>query len=102
MSNGSVVAGAAVAHRRRQILSTFRKLGATSPERAVPESSLDVRGHLIFKRMVKGGVIVRLPDGRYYLDEAAEARARRMRLTILAAVLTLFLIVIAWMVALGR
>jgi hypothetical protein len=99
MSNGGIagaVAGASVARRRRQILQAFRAAGATSPERAVPESSLDLRGHLVFKGMQKRGVIVRTPDGRLYLNEAVEATVSRARHLILAAVLLVILIGLAW------
>jgi hypothetical protein len=99
MSNGGIiggVAGASVARRRRQILAAFREARATSPERAVPESSLQLRGHLVFRTMQKRGVIVRTPDGRVYLNEAVEAAVSRMRHLILAAVLLVILIGVAW------
>lgn len=104
MSNGGVtgaIAGAAVARRRREILEEFRRAGATAPERAVAESSVKSSRHALFGLMVKRGVVVRTPNGRVYLDEAAEARAGAMRrrvalaavLVALAGLLVLFLVV---------
>jgi hypothetical protein len=105
MVNGGVagaIAAAAVASRRRKILRAFREAGATSPEGAVPEATLDTHGNLLFRRMVRSGVIVRLPDGRLYLDEAAEDRTRRMRFRILAAILVVAVIALAWVLGLRR
>ncbi len=99
MSFGGIAggaAGAAVARRRRQIVAAFRAAGATSPERAVPEASLELRGHLVFKAMQKRGVIARTPDGRLYLNEAVEAAVSRMRHLTVAAILLIMLIGIAW------
>lgn len=96
MSGGaSAVMAAAVARRRREILKSFRDAGATSPDRAVPEARIDHRGHLIFRRMRAAGVIVALPDGRLWLDEAAEARSQRRRLIALTIVLLIGVVVVA-------
>lgn len=102
MSNGGVagaIAAAAVARRRREILDAFRAVKANAPDRAVPESSLDLKGHLVFQTMLKRGIIVRLPDGRLYLNEAVEAAVSRQRHLILAAVVLLVVIGIAWLFA---
>ncbi|MDH4037563.1 MAG: hypothetical protein OEX18_04535 [Candidatus Krumholzibacteria bacterium] len=99
MSFGGIAggaAGASVARRRRQIIAAFRAAGATSPARAVPESSLELRGHLVFRTMQKRGIIVRTPDGRLYLNEAVEAAVNRMRHLTVAAILLIMLIGIAW------
>ena len=88
--------GGAVARRRREILAAFRAAGATSPERAVPESSLHLRGHLLFVTMQKRGIIVKTPDGHLYLNEAVEAAVSRMRRLILVAVFLVILIGVAW------
>jgi hypothetical protein len=99
MSNGGIAgaaAGAAVARRRREILAAFRAAGANAPERAVPESSLELRGHLVFQVMQKQGVIARTPDGRLYLNEAVEEAVSRRRHLMLGAALLLVLIGIAW------
>jgi hypothetical protein len=104
MANGGAagaVIAAAVSAKRRRIVKAFRAAGATSRERAVPESSLAIRGHMIFRRMKKSGVIVTLPDGRLYLDEAALERSRRRRLAILGIVLFVFAIGIAVMLLLS-
>ncbi len=99
MSNGGAGAAIAVAvsAKRRRIVKAFRAAGATSRDRAVPESSLVIRGHMIFRRMKKSGVIVTLPDGRLYLDEAALERSRRRRLAIVGIVLLVFAIGVAVM-----
>jgi hypothetical protein len=99
---GAAVTAAAIARQRREILDAFRTAGATSRETAVPETSLKIRTRLVFHTMLKRGVIIRLPDGRLYLDEAAEAAARRTRLAILWVVLALGVAGVVVVLVLGR
>ncbi|HEX5132317.1 MAG TPA: hypothetical protein VFX92_07510 [Candidatus Krumholzibacteria bacterium] len=99
MSNGGIagaVAGAAVARRRRQILTAFRNAGATAPDRAVAETALDIRGDLLYRSMEKRGIIKKTAGGKVYLDERAEEEAQRVRRLIVAALLLLAGIGIAW------
>jgi hypothetical protein len=99
MANGGVtgaLVGASVARQRRKILAAFRAVGANAPERAVPESSLEVRGHMVFAVMKRRGIIAQTPDGRLYLNEAVEAATRRQRHLLVAAIILVAVIGIAW------
>jgi hypothetical protein len=73
---------AARQERRRRILMAFRQHGATSPEKAMTSGQLGLPpqfDEFMGRRGEGAGVIVALPGGRYYLDEARlrEIRAAR-------------------------
>lgn len=94
------VAAIAVAARRRKILSAFRAAGATSVVAAKPPESLKVSRGLLFRRLLKSGVLKEEPGGNVWLDEAAQAHwernARRLMVTmfVLALVVACVLMLI--------
>ncbi|MEM7352645.1 MAG: hypothetical protein AAF657_17735 [Acidobacteriota bacterium] len=91
------VAAAAIAIQRKKILKTFRQFGAVSVETARSSQDLAVRRSLLFRRMVRTGVVVDCGDDHYYLDEVAEARERQRRLRFarwLVAAMTLAFVVV--------
>lgn len=96
------IAAAAAARRRREILDALRKARATAPDRAVPESAVPHHDRVQFKHLEKRRVIVRTPDGRLWLDEAAAAAADRLQLRILLAVLVAIVIGLAWVLGLRK
>jgi hypothetical protein len=102
VGGGGVAAAAAAAKRRREILDAFRKAGATAPDRAIAESDLPHHDHALFRDLEKHAIVVRMPNGRVYLDQAAEARAGQVQLKIVVGVLAAILIALAWVLGLRK
>jgi len=89
-------AAAVIIIRRKRLARRFREGGATDAEHAVTLAALGERPSWIFTQMVRHGVFVAAPGGRYYMDEqAAVAFFRRQQvraLTITAVLVLLFLL----------
>jgi len=88
-----------VAWRLRVLIRAFKRIGALSPDSAVPATNLNVRRGALFRRLVRRRIIIESPGDRYYLDEARYdtwRSTRRTRALILLAALTV-LIAIAWL-----
>ncbi len=95
-AGGAVVVGA-IAVKRKKILAKFRDLGALSPDSAKSSQDLGFRRSLLFRRMVRTGVLVDCGDGRYYLDETTQERdqhRRRRRAAWLVAVAIVAMVVV--------
>jgi hypothetical protein len=73
------------------------KLGAISPATARKPADLDLRDRYILPDAVKRGVIVKLDDGRYYVDLPTFRRRRRWSIA-LAVVICAGLVVTAWLI----
>jgi|GEM_PF-377123 len=86
------ICGAAINRKVRRLLLQFRVAGATDHEHAVTLQALGVFPSWIFDRLARGGVFVAVPDGRYYLDEAAAARRQRRRRVVALGVLCIVLL----------
>lgn len=80
----------------RRIIRSFRALGATHPAAAILPAQHDIRESFVFRRLVQRGVLVAVGDGRYYLDEEAEARYRlqrqRLAMVLIGVALVLFVV----------
>jgi hypothetical protein len=103
MSASTTAIIAAVAARRRKLISRFVSAGATSEARAVPADSLPRPGFRMLHRLKREGVICETPDGLLYLDQgrANELQARRQSsATKLMAVVVLVVLAVAAFVAL--
>lgn len=77
----------------------FFKAGAVSPATAVRPEGIGVTDPRIFNDYVRSGLIVRLPDGLCYLDEA-RYRRRRARgiaaIAVLGVLLAAFAVFMLW------
>jgi hypothetical protein len=62
-------AAAVLLRRERDIVGTYRSVGATSPDRARRPEELDVGQRLAFRRLVQRSVLREAGEGSYYLDE---------------------------------
>jgi hypothetical protein len=81
-----MAAAVAVIHRKeREIVDTFRGVGATSANRARDPNELGVTSHLAFDRLTRRAVLRTAGDGKYYLDEPSwnALRSLRRRLAII-------------------
>jgi uncharacterized membrane protein YidH (DUF202 family) len=89
--SGGAIAAGAVAAQRRKILRKFRDHRALSAESARSTAYLGLRQSLLFRRLVRSGVLVACGGARFYLDEEAaerdQFRRSQLALWILAAVM---------------
>ena len=86
---------AVIQKQERDIVNSFRGVGATSAERARDPQELGIRHHAAFRRLVRRAVLRDVGDGRYYLDEpsweALRSLRRRMAIVMLIVVAGLFI-----------
>lgn len=76
----------AVVASTNRIIRTFRRAEATSPQTAKTLEELGCRRSLPFRKLEHRGVLVQVPDGRYYLDEdAAEEFATYRRMLVMVS-----------------
>ena len=80
--------------RQNRILKHFRRAGALEPARAVSLDELGLRRSWLLRRLEVRGVLVALPDGRYYLDGDEERRFRIFRRWMVLSVMVLALLVV--------
>ena len=79
-----MTAGAVVVRRQVHYLRTFHAAFATSPATAKTLGQIGCSDSLVFRGLVRRGVIVACPGERFYLDPglAREFMARRRRKTV--------------------
>ncbi len=90
MNYGGAAAGlvaVALALKRRQIVRTFRVVGALSESSGRSREELGIPDSRLFRRLVRRGVLRELPSGNHYLDVEAEARDQRRRRRLAALLL---------------
>ncbi|RYF86048.1 MAG: hypothetical protein EON98_04840 [Chitinophagaceae bacterium] len=75
---------------RNRYIRTFRKVGAVDEVTAIVPSEHGIRESLIFKGLVRRGIIMNAGGDRYFLNEVVEAADRKRRQTI---VLVLFILI---------
>src|SRR5690242_3992328 len=95
----AAAAAAVILRKEREIVNTFRGVGATSSERARDPSELGVDKHLPFERLIRRAVLRDAGGGRYYLDElswnALRSLRRRLILIMLAIIVALLVVLSA-------
>ena len=100
----AAAAVAVIKRKEREIVNTFRGVGATSPERARDPEELGVKQHLAFDRLAQRAVLREAGDGKYYLDEpswnAIRSLQRRIAFAMLAVIIVL-MVALAMTGALG-
>lgn len=90
-------AAAVILLKRSKYLRAFRDANATSPATAKTLAQIGVSDSFLFRRLVSRGVLVALPDGRYYLSEP-DVQASNTRLwTIKFVVIAIGLLILAMM-----
>lgn len=98
-------AAAVIILRRKRLVRRFHEAGATDPERAATLESLGERPSWLFDQMVRQGVFIATPDGRFFMDEAAASgflHRRRLRALVWTG-LFLLLFVVLWLLGwIGR
>ncbi|HEY4130184.1 MAG TPA: hypothetical protein VGM50_06180 [Gemmatimonadaceae bacterium] len=72
-------AAAIILRRERDIVQTFRGVGATDPARAREPGELGVDRRVPFRLLVKHAVLREAENGRFYLDERSWEALRSMR-----------------------
>ena len=87
--------GLVLALKRRQLIGTFDKVGATSATTARSREELGIRDSRLFRRLARRGVLHSAGDGTYFLDRLAAARDRRRRRLVVAIVALLAVVGLA-------
>jgi len=92
----SVTSGAVVAAQRKKIVRQFISTGATSYKESRTLKELGLRNSLIFKKLIRQGIIVEATFDRYFIDlekYEEEERERRRLVTILLVLIALGFVV---------
>jgi hypothetical protein len=76
----------------------FLKAGAISPDTARKPRSLELTNREAVEAAVKSGVLVRLPDGRIYVNLAVHRRRRAWLVGVVSAMIAGFLVALTWLV----
>lgn len=83
--------GAVIVRRMTRYLYWLQQQGAISPATALTLDQLGLREHHLWRRLVRRGLVIATPDGRYYLNEPAMdawfERRRRIGLIVLLGLL---------------
>ena len=74
--------GAAIAIKRRRMLESFRKAGATSVNSARTLQEIGVRDSRLLKIQIYRRVVVKVAEDTYYLDETRENEVAQIRKTV--------------------
>ena len=83
-----------VSKKRRRIIRAFRKAKALSAESAMSLDEIGLSKNLILEIQKLGGVIVKVGQDRYYLDENREAEITRFRRVFVLALVVVVSIII--------
>jgi 1-aminocyclopropane-1-carboxylate deaminase/D-cysteine desulfhydrase-like pyridoxal-dependent ACC family enzyme len=82
---------AAIVHRQKKIVATFRTAGATSANHAATTATLGIQEGLAFRILVRHAILRDAGEQRVYLDEprweAHQQRRRRLAVVIPGVVL---------------
>lgn len=90
----ATVVPAIIAIKARRYKEAFRNAGATTPLSAQRLADLGLRENLILHKLVRNGVLVAIPGGRYYLDEVRDAETTRVRQKLVLGLLVVVVILI--------
>jgi hypothetical protein len=97
----AAAAAVVIQRKEREIVNTFRGVGATSVARARDPEELGVKQHLAFERLVQRAVLRDAGDGKYYLDELSWNALRGLRRRLMLVMLVLVVAVVAVLAATG-
>jgi len=84
-----------ISRKRRRIINAFRKVGATSSKSAKSLGEIDLSKSVLLEIQKLRGIIVKVEQNRFYLDERQETKVERFR-RIFAVVLVALVALIAW------
>ena len=87
------VAAAAIIHKEKEIVETFRAANALTPDGARTPGALGVHEGLAFRKLREHAVLRETEGGRLYLDEPSWQALRAIRHRFAFVILTLVLIV---------
>ena len=84
----------AVMARQKKIISVFHKAGATNSVNAIFPEEHGIHQRIIFRKLVRDGIIVQAYQGRYYLDELREKNVGKRRRDIIGIILMVIAIIV--------
>ena len=91
---GAVIMAAAM-RKEREVLSAFRKAGATSSTHPCTFAALGLDDGMVARRLMSHAVLREVTPGHYYLDEPSwqALEAMRHRMVLVVAVIGLIILV---------
>ena len=90
----STVAATAIIAQRNKIIRRFKQAGATSPDRPIDPATLQIRQSLIFNKLVRDGVLVKVSAHHFYLNESRATEYRTQRQQVVLVVLAVIAIAV--------
>ena len=88
-----------IAAARKKYLTVFRKQQAVSPAQALTPESAGLKRTMIFRHLVRQGVIVATSANTFYLDEAREQEVQKLvkkrGLMVVSILIIVLLIIVA-------
>jgi hypothetical protein len=91
-------AAATLLLKQARCVRAFRAAAATTPQTAKTLDELGCRDSPLFRKMVRRGIIVACPDGRYFLNELAADEAEAgfwvTLITVSAVLVTIYLLIL--------
>ena len=79
---------AAIIAKTRKYIRIFKNQGAISPATSIIPAEYGIRHTLVFKKLLRQGIIIQAGNEKYYLDEIKEEQVRNRRQKLL---LTIFM-----------
>ena len=90
----STVAVTSIIAQRNKIIHRFKEAGATSADRSIDPATHQIRQSLIFNKLLRDGVLVKVSAHHFYLNEARAAQYRNESLKLMSLLLIVFAIAI--------
>jgi hypothetical protein len=76
----------------KKYIRIFKDADAITPHSAILPQEHGIRDSLVFKKMVRQGILVKVGNERYYLDLVKELEIKKQRHTMVMIVLGIILI----------
>lgn len=91
----STTAAIAVIAQRNRIIRRFKESGATAPQRAIDPAMHQIRQNMVFNKLVREGVLIKVSAHHFYLNERRASAYRTERQQTTLVVLAIVVVVIA-------
>jgi hypothetical protein len=91
----ATAAATAVIAQRNKIIRRFKEAGATAPDRPIDPATHQIHQSMIFNKLVREGVLVKVAAHHFYLNEERAAAYRTQQQQVVLVVLVVVVIAIA-------
>jgi hypothetical protein len=82
----------AIMVKTRRYIRKFRQAGADSLQRSINPSDHGIKNDFVFRKLVRQGILVEEKNEKYYLDENRYARIKKLKLSVVAILVSLILL----------